>query len=91
MAHEIEPELGTEELEKGMRPGRARDVGRIGLIAVALLLVINSGGLAKWTESLPSTASNAWIAERAFDWHELMKKLGPAVVFERIRDAIRPQ
>ena len=90
-ADAAESQLGRDELERNMRPGRAADAARIGLIAAAMLLAINSGGLVKWTQELPSTATNAWIAERAADWHHLMMRLGPAAVFERLRKSIRPE
>ena len=82
---QIDPMLGTEELERGLRAGHARQVAVIGLIVVAMLLTVNSGGLARWTQSLPSTAVNAWLAERAADWHTLMLRLGPAATYERLR------
>ena len=80
---------GTDELERGMKPGRAADVARIGLIAVALLLIFNAGGLARWTQNLPSSAGNAWIAEMAGEWNAAMQKLGPAAWFDAIRDRVR--
>lgn len=82
-------DLGTEDLERNMRPGRARDFGLIFLVVTVMLLVVNSGGLVKWTQALPSTATNGWIAERAADWHALMLRLGPAAWFERLRDDVR--
>lgn len=82
-------EIGTEELEKGMHPSRARDAGVILAIVALMLLVINSGGLATWTETLPSTAFNLWLANCARSWHELMVTLGPAAIFEALRHAVR--
>ena len=82
-------ELGTIELENGMRPGRAADVLRIGFIAVVMLLVFNAGGLAKWTQSLPSSATNAWIAELAGAWHNAMQHLGPAELFDWLRERFK--
>ena len=87
----LDPDLGTTELERGMRAGRARDAALIGLIAVTLLLVVNSGGLARWTQTLPSSETNAWLAERAGDWHALMTRLGPAAWFEQARERLRPE
>ena len=84
-----DPNVGTEELERGMRAGRAVDILKIGLIAVALLLVFNSDGLAKWTQTLPSSATNAWLAEQADGWHQLMTRLGPAALFDRLRERWR--
>lgn len=81
--------LGTEELERNMRPGRASHAAWIGAITVALLLVVNSGGLVKWTQELPSSATNIWIAEQAGAWHELMTRLGPAAWFEAVRKRVR--
>ncbi len=78
--------IGTEELERSMRAGRARDVAIIlGVVAVTLL-VVNSGGLVKWTQALPSAPHNAWLAERAAEWHTVMRRLGPAEWFEKLRE-----
>ena len=82
-------EFGVDELEKGMQPGRARDVAWIGSIALAILLVFNSGGLVKWTQTLPSTATNASIAETAQSWHQLMLKIGSAELFEQARERFK--
>jgi ferric-dicitrate binding protein FerR (iron transport regulator) len=79
--------FGTEDLERGMRRGHARQLAVIAGIAVLMLLVFNSGGLARWTQSLPSTPGNVQIAEWAQDWHALMTRLGPAAFFERLRPA----
>jgi hypothetical protein len=80
---------GTEDLERSMRPGRAREFALIYLLVAAMLLVFNSGGLVRWTQALPSTAANAWIADRAGEWHALMLRLGPAARFERLREEVR--
>ena len=87
--HDPEARLGTQELEQGMHPGRAGDVARIAGIAIVMLLVFNAGGLAKWTETLPSNATTAWIAEQTAGWHRSMRNLGPAEVFDRLRARVR--
>ncbi len=84
-----EPPLGSDDLEKGMRPGRASDAAVIGLIAVVLLLVFNSGGLVKWTEALPSHASSIWLSKQAGWWHRRMTRLGPSLAFETLRTRVR--
>ena len=84
-----EQPLGSQELEKGMKPGRARDVLVIGLIAAAMLLVFNAGGLAKWTQSLPSNAAYARLAEIASDWDQAMRRSGPAEWFEALRERFK--
>lgn len=81
--------IGTQDLERGMRAGRARDFASIASIAVAMLLVVNSGGLVRWTQALPSTPTTAWLAERADDWHRLMLRAGPAAAFESLRQSVR--
>ena len=81
--------LGTQELEQGMHPGRAADVLRIGLIAIAMLLVFNSGGLATWTQNLPSNSMSAALAEAASEWHRQMQNLGPAKLFEQLREQFK--
>lgn len=79
---------GTIELEAGMRPQRLRVLPPIIAIALAILLVFNSQGLAKWSRDLPPSAFNLHVADAAAWWHEKMLKLGPAKAFERMSDAI---
>lgn len=77
--------IGTEDLELGMSAGKASHFGAIAAIAVLMLLTINSGGLARWTQSLPSTPLNLQLAEFAGEWHALMKRLGPAALYEDLK------
>ena len=77
-------DLGTQDLEKGMRPSRAFDFRTIAVNAVLILLLFNSVGLMRWTQTLPSDALNIWLAERAADWDRLMH-VSPAEVFERVK------
>ncbi len=81
--------LGTQELEQGMHPGRATDFVRIAMIAVVLLLTFNAGGLGRWTQNLPSNAATAAIAEAAAEWNDQMQTLGPAKVFDYLRDKFK--
>lgn len=80
---------GTVELEKGMRSGKASHVAAIAAIVFALLATFNAGGLARWTQALPSSETNLWVAERAFEWQETMTRLGPARWFETLRARLR--
>jgi hypothetical protein len=86
MQREQDGRIGAEDLEKGMRAGHAREVAVIVVIVVATLLTVNSGGLVRWTQSLPSAPHTAWLAERAAEWHTLMMQLGPAAHFEKLRE-----
>ena len=79
---------GTIELEAGMHPQRLRVLPPIIAIALAILLVFNSQGLAKWSRDLPPSAFNLHVADAANWWHEMLLKLGPAKVFQALRDAI---
>ena len=79
---------GTIELETGMRPQRLRVLPPIIAITVAILLVFNSQGLAKWSRDLPPSTFNLHVADAAGWWHELMLKLGPARAFEALHEAI---
>ncbi len=81
--------LGTQELEQGMHPGRAADVLRIALIALVLLLIFNASGLARWTQNLPSNAATAAIAEAASEWNDQMQNLGPAKLFDHLREKFK--
>jgi hypothetical protein len=73
-------EMGTQDLEKGMRPSRASAFATIAAIALTLLLVFNSGGLVRWTQQLPSGPVAAWVAERAADWDRLMRVPPPEML-----------
>ncbi|MFM9941713.1 MAG: hypothetical protein ACKVP7_19690 [Hyphomicrobiaceae bacterium] len=85
MRKDDQENIGTEDLERGMRAGHARQFAAIAAIAVLLLATVNSGGLARWTQALPSNAMNLRLAELAGDWHALMTRLGPAALYERLR------
>lgn len=80
---------GTEDLERGLRPSRARDFAIIVAIAAAMLLAFNSQNLVAWTQTLPSSALNIWLAEQAADWHERMEQAGTAKYMERAKTALR--
>ena len=79
---------GTIELEADMRPQRLRVLPPIIAIALAILLVFNSQGLAKWSRDLPPSNFNLHVADAAAWWHDLMTKLGPARAFEVLRNTI---
>jgi hypothetical protein len=81
---EVEP-LGTQDLEAGLRPSRAREFAVIAAIAVSIMFVFNSGGLVRWTQRLPSSETSLWIATRAYEWHELMQRIGTAQPMESLR------
>jgi hypothetical protein len=70
-------EVGTQDLEKGLRPSPASAFAIIAVNALILLLVLNSGGLVRWTQQLPSGPAAAWVAERAADWDRLMRVPSP--------------
>jgi len=78
--------FGTDDLERGMRAGRASHFAAIAGIVVLMLVTINSGGLARWTQSLPSTPLNLKLAEIAADWHSAMLRVGPAALYEQLRE-----
>jgi hypothetical protein len=67
-----EPNLGTEDLEKGMCPSSAGTFGTVALNALIVLLLFNSAGLVKWTQQLSSNTVNVWLAERAADWDRIV-------------------
>lgn len=78
-------ELGTEELERGLRPALALDFAKIATVAVALLLVFNSTALLDWTRQARPGPVIAALEGPALRWHESMVRLGPAGLFERLR------
>ena len=76
--------LGTEDLERGLRPTPISDFRTVAFIALVVLLLFNSAGLVKWTQQLPSNTVNVWLAERAADWDRLMQAT-PARGIDRLR------
>jgi hypothetical protein len=83
-----ETSVGTEDLEKGLRPASAWTFPPILLITLAMLLVFNAAGLDRWTHELAPSPVNAWLAARAAEWHGLMVQYGPARVYEMARQAL---
>ena len=79
---------GTIELEAGMRPQRLGVLPPVIAIALAILLVFNSHGLAKWSRDLPPSTLTPYVADAAVWWHEAMTRLGPAKAFEAMRKTI---
>jgi hypothetical protein len=81
--------LGTEDLEAGMRPTRARDLAVIAIIAVAMLLVFNSRSLVDWTRQPQPGPGIAALEKPAVAWHDWMVRLGPAAGFEELRQMVQ--
>jgi hypothetical protein len=84
MAEPIDDSVGTRDLEKGMRASPASVFRTVAINAVLLLLLLNSAGLVRWTQALPSNALNVWLAERAADWDRWMH-VSPAEILPAIR------
>lgn len=80
--------LGTEDLERGMRPSRIGAVVPVMAIAVALLFVFNSAGVVRWTQNLPPGPVGTALSDAANVWHDAMMAAGPARVFDAIKQAI---
>ena len=81
--------LGTEDLEAGMRPTRARDFAVVAIIAVAMLLVFNSRSLVDWTRQPQPGPGIAALESPAVAWHDWMVRLGPAAGFEKLRQMVQ--
>ena len=81
--------LGTEDLEAGMRPSAASGFAIIAIIAVAMLLVFNSRSLVDWTRQPQPGPGIAALEKPAVAWHDWMVRLGPAAVFEKVRQAVQ--
>jgi len=79
-------ELGTEELEQGLRPARALDFAKIAAVTVALLLVFNSQALLDWTRQPRPGPVIAALEAPAQRWHEAMVRLGTAGLFKRLKE-----
>jgi hypothetical protein len=82
-------ELGTEELEQGLRPGRAIDFAKIAIVTVAMLLVFNSGALLDWTRQPQPGPVIAALEGPAQRWHDTMVRLGTAGLFKRLRTLVQ--
>ena len=80
--------IGTEELERGLRPSRAAAFATIACNAVLVLLIFNSAGLVKWAQGLPSHPVSIWVAERAADWGRAMQT-SPAEMYEAVRQRLK--
>ena len=39
----------------------------------------------RWTQRLPSSETSLWIATRAYEWNELMQRIGTAQPMESLR------
>jgi hypothetical protein len=79
-----EYELGTEELERGLRPAAGLDFAKIAVTAVALLLLFNSVALVDWTRQSRPGPVIAALEKPAQRWHAAMERLGTAGLFERL-------
>ncbi len=88
MSEPTDQAAGTKDLEKGMRPSRVSAFATIAVNAIILLLVLNSGGLVRWTQQLPSSPVTAWLAERAADWDRLMHVPAPEL-FEQLKKRLQ--
>jgi hypothetical protein len=88
MNEPADDEVGTKDLEKGMRPSSAATFATVAINALILLIAFNSGGLVRWTQQLPSSAATAWLAERAADWDRLMH-VPPPEMFEQLRKRLQ--
>lgn len=78
-------ERGTEELEQGLLPSPAVDFVKIAIVAVAMLLVFNSGALLDWTRQANPGPVIAALEGPAQRWHDAMVRLGTAGVFKRLK------
>ena len=70
------PQIGTEDLEKGMRSSRAVDFATIASIAVTLLLVFNSHALVAWVRQPQPGPGIAALEGPAAAWDGWMQWLG---------------
>lgn len=80
-----DPAEGTEDLERGLRPTTLARLPVIGVVLLVTLLLFNSQGLVAWSQRLPSSDRNDWIATVAADWHDVMLKAGLAQPMMAIR------
>jgi hypothetical protein len=83
-------DLGTEDLEAGMRPSRAWSFAMIAAISVAMLALFNSRALVDWTHQPQPGPVIASLERPAAAWHGWMVRLGTATAFEKLRDRVRP-
>ena len=81
--------LGTEDLEAGMLPTRARAFAVIAVIVVTMLLFFNSRSLVEWTRQPQPGRGIAALERPAVVWHGWMVRLGPAAAFESLRRLVQ--
>ncbi len=77
------------DLTHGMHRDTAWRAWGMMLIGAALLLLFNSQGLVKWTQTLPGGPITDTMLDWAFVWQDWMKGLGLTEVFDAVREAFR--
>lgn len=82
-------ELGTEDLETGMRPSRAREFAVIAAIAVLILLVFNSQSLVDWTRQPQPGPVIAALEGPAVTWNRWMQRIGTGSVVRDFRTRVQ--
>jgi hypothetical protein len=58
------------------------------LVAAAVLLVFNSGGLRAWARGLPGNTATDLLVEVADRWHAAMRGAGLAAAMTAVQDAV---
>ena len=78
--------VGTEEMEAGMYPSKAKVFAYIAAIAVTMLMLFNSIALVEWTRQPRAGSIIASLQAPAADLHRWMVSLGTATLFEESSD-----
>jgi|HubBroStandDraft_6_1064221.scaffolds.fasta_scaffold530512_2 hypothetical protein len=82
-------DIGTRDLEQGMRASPAMGFVTIATIAMVLLAVFNPAGLENGIRRLPPGALTSGLVAAASGWRQSMERLGPAKLFDDIRRMAR--
>lgn len=83
--------LMTPELDptQGAKPERLRRLWPAAIVGTLLLLLFNAQGLEKWVNRLPESPASDALIVAGREWKGLMDRLGPARLFDAVREAFQ--
>jgi hypothetical protein len=75
------------DLTHGMHASSVRTAAVIIAVGIVIEALFNGQGLAKWSQGLPENPVADWVVIASFRWHDWMRALGTAEVFDAVRQA----